>query len=133
MIKLMLNLLTKVAPSLLVELYIHSSMSSSPQDKHIVSLNIVRIMLKNKLHINWSCLTQVLYCRASIAAASYISAISFMGITLCLSLTYSKFYPLLPPKNLPFILFYSHIVTYYFHFVLLALLLQVLTSRGTLT
>ena len=99
-----------------------------------MSLNIVKIMLKNKLHINWSCLTQVLYCRASTAAASYISAISFMGISYIMpEPNILKILSITPSKNLPFILFYSHIVTYYFHFVLLALLLQVLTPRGTFT
>ena len=71
-------------------------------------------MLKNKLHINWLCLTQVLYCRASIAATNYISAISFMGITLCLSLIYSKFYPLFSPALFKKFTLYSFLFSYHY-------------------
>ena len=53
---------------------------------------------------------------------------------LSLSLIYSKFYQLFLPallKNLPIILFYSHLITYYSHFIPFALLLCILTSRET--
>ena len=53
-----------------------------------------------------------------------------------LSLMYSKLYQIfLPalPKNLPIILFHSHIITYYSHIIFYALLFQVLTSRQTWT
>ena len=55
----------------------------------------------------------------------------FVGLSLICLKFYQLLLPALPKNSYPSFLFYSHIITYYSHIILYALLFQVMTSRET--